>query len=197
MISEPIANRKSDSKTNVKSDQEKMDTPTLSKNYSVFCVDDDIMMRLMLQKTLTKNSSFDVAVFENGEDCVKALRSQPDIAVLDYHLTDVGDDSIMNGLDVLDKIKQHSPNTKVIMLSSQDKIEVAVKCLKKGASDYVIKDNVMRMNVEKAIHSIIRGIELKEEIKMLSQRIKRDKLLMKGYFVLVMALIFLVVYLLF
>lgn len=152
----------------------------------------------MLQKTLKDHFDFAITVFENGEDCVKALGLQPDIIILDYWLTEGEEDNpIMNGLDVLEKIKEHSPNSKVIMLSSQNEISIAVDCLKKGASDYLNKDVVMSVNVRKSVTSIIRSLELRYEINSLSQTIKRDKLLIRGYFFLVVFMLIMVCFLLF
>jgi DNA-binding NtrC family response regulator len=45
----------------------------------------------------------------------------------------------MNGLETLDKVKEFNPETPVIMLSSQDKIEVAINCMHHKAFDYVVK----------------------------------------------------------
>jgi len=73
-----------------------------------------------------------------------------------------------------------------IILSGQNDIEVAVECLKKGAVDYVVKDMVMNVNLQKIFDKIIKSIELKSEIQSLSQVIKRDKLLMRGYLTIIL-----------
>ncbi len=169
----------------------------LPDQYRVFCVDDDPMIRIHLRNTLKANKNIHVSLFESGEQCIKSLYQKPDIVILDFHLSNLEDNSTtMNGLGILEKIKELSPDSKMIMLSSQDKIEVAVRCLKKGATDYIIKDDKMTLNIKKSIDSIVKSIELKSEITELSQKIKRDKLLMKGYFILTVALVFLSVFLL-
>lgn len=167
--------------------------------YDVFCIDDDLMMRSFLRNTLKQNKNQRVHLFESGEDCLSALRrKQPDIIILDYHLsTQEDDNTILNGLEILEKIKELSPSSNVIMLSSQNEISVAIECLKKGAKDYIIKDNVMSVNIEKAINSVIKSLELRQEILFLSQKIKRDKLLIKGYFFIFLFLIAVVAFLVF
>jgi len=58
-------------------------------------------------------------------------------------------------VDVLQDIKQLKPNSQVIMLSGQDKLEVALDSMKYGAYDYVIKgensvlqmENILRISM--------------------------------------------------
>lgn len=45
----------------------------------------------------------------------------------------------MNGLNTLDIIKQRNADIAVIMLSSQDSIEIAINCMHHLAMDYVVK----------------------------------------------------------
>ena len=47
----------------------------------------------------------------------------------------------MNGLEVLDAIRERSRSTHVIFFSGQDSLEVAVEALKNGADDYIVKSN--------------------------------------------------------
>lgn len=45
----------------------------------------------------------------------------------------------MNGMELLDQIKKHSPGTECIMITAVDEARTAVECLRKGAYDYLIK----------------------------------------------------------
>ena len=179
-----------------------VDTPIKSTGkeakYTIYIVDDSPMMRRLIKRTFEPKTAFHLSYFENGEDCIAAMSTPPDMMILDFHLTlDMEDNSIMNGLDVLKKVKEISPDTKVVMLSSQNDVAVAVNCLKLGASDYVVKDEVMTVNVTKGIEKIVKSLELKEEIQSLSQTIKRDKLMIKGYSIFTITLIGMVLFLLF
>ena len=124
-----------------------------------------------------------------GEDCIKDIPEQPDIAILDYNLSIHPE--ALNGLQVLEKIIAESPNTQIIMLSAQEQVNVAIECLRKGAVDYVVKDEGIRININKVVSNIIKSIEQKEEIMLLSKTIKRDKLLMKGCLTLFLVVLFL------
>ena len=163
------------------------------KKYKVFIVDDEAMVRRMLEFKLKNREDLDVQSFSSGESCMDNLNQKPNIIILDYHMDTEREDA-MNGLETLLKIVENSPDSQVAMLSSQDNVSVAVDVLKKGAVDYIIKNSVFAVNTESAIDKIIQGLELKEEINELSARIKRDKLLMRGYFLIIATLVLLGLY---
>ena len=176
--------------------QPKNDSVTdLNKNsqYNIFFVDDESMILKMLERHFSKDARFQLFSFNSGESCLKSLNKNPDVIILDFNLSD-GTDGKMDGLDVLEKIKEQCPTAQVIMLSSQMEVQVAVDSLKKGAVDYVIKDQAMQFSVEKAVDSILKNKELKQEINELSLVIKRDKLLIKGYTVITLLLVGLLSY---
>ena len=60
----------------------------------------------------------------------------------------------MNGLETLDKIKAFNPDIPVVMLSAQDKIEVAVNCMHHKAFDYIVKSETAFIRLQKAITTI-------------------------------------------
>lgn len=165
----------------------------LNKKYKVFVVDDEPMVRKMLEFKLRDRDDLDVQAFSSGESCVENLVQKPDIIILDYHM-DTDKENAMNGLETLLKIVEVSPDSQVAMLSSQDNVAVAVDVLKKGAVDYIIKNSVFAVNTESSIDKIIQGLELKDEINELTARIKKDKLLMRGYFVIIAVLFLLAIY---
>lgn len=187
------------SKAPIQSKEEQIPTKdSASKNasnfsYRVFFVDDENMILKMLSRHFSNDDRLQLHTFNSGETCLNSIDLNPDVIILDYNLSD-GNDGKMDGLEVLQKIKEQSPTAQVVMLSAQADIKVAVDSLKKGAVDYVIKDQAMQFSVAKAIESILKSKELKNEIGQLSQVIKRDKLLIKGYTVITLLLIGLLSY---
>lgn len=164
-------------------------TGSSTRTYNIFFVDDDPMVLKMLSRHFVKNQQYNISTFSSGEACIESLSDAPDIVVLDYHLSDDMDSDKMNGLAILKKIKSLQPDTQVIMLSSQMEVQVAVDCLKKGAINYVVKDDIMQFNVQKGVESIVKSNALKDEIHQLSNTIKRDKLLIRGYSIILIALV--------
>lgn len=157
-------------------------TNEISKTYSVFLVDDDPMVLKMLSRYFTDKQAYKITTFSSGEACLAALEQKPDMVVLDYNLSseeEISDQ--VDGIEVLFKIKEQLPDTQVIMLSAQDEVQVAVDCLKRGSTNYIIKDGNMQFSIHKALDTIVKSRELKGEIHELSNTIKRDKLLIRGY----------------
>jgi two-component system, OmpR family, response regulator len=121
----------------------------------IFIVDDDPVLAEMLKDHLAKMTNYDIRIFETGEDCLSALGEQPGIIFLDYYLNSVNRDA-MNGLEVLQEIKEKDPDAEVVILSGQDKIEVAVKTMQYGAFDYIVKGESSFYRAEKAVFNIYR-----------------------------------------
>jgi two-component system OmpR family response regulator len=105
----------------------------------VFVVDDDEMMSMALEDHLTRNTLHEIHCFKTGEDCIKNLRLQPDIIILDYNLNSVEKEAA-NGMAILEAIKKLNREIPVILFSSQDAYSVALQSINKGATQYVIKD---------------------------------------------------------
>ncbi len=127
---------------------------------TIFIVDDDPMHADMLKDHLSKMSDFQIVAFSTGEDALKNIHLKPNIVFLDYYLNSVVKDA-QDGLEILQEIKKLSPNTDVVMLSGQDKIDVAVDIMKYGAFDYIVKGESAFYRAEKAVFNIYRYAKLK------------------------------------
>ncbi len=121
----------------------------MNKQKLIFIVDDDQFINTLVVKRFS-SEGFRVEAFTYGEECIKALGRNPDLIILDYYFVD-GDHKVMNGIEVLDKIKELKPETPVIILSGQDKGEIVLELARKGIIDYIIKDNNLVDNLRSAI----------------------------------------------
>ena len=119
----------------------------------LFLVDDDAVYLKLLEIELLNNTNFTIEKFATGELCIANLSHNPDVIILDYLLNGI-DKNAMNGIETLDKIKAFNPDIPVVMLSAQDKIEVAVNCMHHKAFDYVVKSETAFMNLQKIITTI-------------------------------------------
>ena len=129
---------------------------------SIFIVDDDPAQSSMLKDFLA-NSERNILIFNSGEDCLKNLDNNPDLIFLDYNFDMVGPKA-MNGVDILQEIKKRNPAIDVVMLSSQDKIEVAMNTVKYGAFDYIVKGETAFHRADNAITNIMNRIEMKSNL---------------------------------
>ncbi len=132
------------------------------KKAKVFLVDDDSIFLKVLETQFSEQTKFDIKTFSTGETCLKHLDEKPDVIFLDYYLNPA--DPNQTGLKILDKIKNVDPKINVVMLSSQDSIEVAVNCLKHDAFDYIVKSEVAFMRAQKALNLIFIQKRLQSEL---------------------------------
>jgi len=121
----------------------------------IFIVDDDPVLAEMLKDHLTKMTNYEVSVYENGEECLEHINEKPGIIFLDFYLNSIKKDA-MDGLEVLQEIKKVDPEADVVILSGQDKIEVAVKTMQYGAFDYIVKGESAFYRAEKVVFNIYR-----------------------------------------
>ncbi|MGA2407670.1 MAG: response regulator [Bacteroidales bacterium] len=118
----------------------------------IFIVDDDPFINMLVIKRFT-SEGYRLEAFEYGEDCLNALNKNPDLIILDYFFVN-NDREVMNGMEVLDKLKELKPDTPVIMLSGQEKGEIVLELARKGIDDYIIKDNNLIDNLHVAIKEL-------------------------------------------
>ena len=121
----------------------------------LFLVDDDVLYLRLLEIDFVQQTDFAFESYATGELCVKNLSHKPDVIILDYHLDSV-EKNAMNGIDTLDKIKAFNPHIPVIMLSSQDKIDVAIDCMHHKAFDYIVKSETAFIRLQKAINTFFK-----------------------------------------
>jgi DNA-binding NtrC family response regulator len=135
----------------------------------IFLVDDDVVFLKMLEIEFLENGDFVIETYESGEQCIKNLTNKPDIIILDYLLDGV-DKNAMNGLLTLDQIKSFDPEIPVIILSAQDKIEVAVNCMHHKATDYVVKSETAFLRLKKIITDALQYKKLKKQLNWYMER---------------------------
>lgn len=142
----------------------------MNKNkIKLFLVDDDVLFLKSLEIEFLQHADFDIETFATGELCLANLSHLPDIIILDYYLDSI-DKTAMNGIETLDKIKAFNPDIPVVMLSAQDKIEVAIDCMHHKATDYVVKSETAFMRLQKIITTILRFNKLENELNWYMER---------------------------
>ncbi|MEJ7587461.1 MAG: response regulator [Ferruginibacter sp.] len=125
-----------------------------NKKISVFLVDDDALYLKLLYSELSTIPEYVIHTFTTGERCLENLSEMPDVIVLDYYLNGI-EKNALNGLETLARIKSQYPEIPVIMLSAQDKIEVAVNCMKLQAFEYIVKSETAYARLHSAIATML------------------------------------------
>ncbi|WP_276496045.1 sigma-54-dependent transcriptional regulator [Pontibacter litorisediminis] len=133
--------------------------------FKIFILDDDIWYSELLEYHLSLNPDYELKKFHAAKDCLANLHQRPNVLTLDYSLPD------KNGAEVLHKIKEQSPDTQVIIISGQKDVATAVDLLKKGAYDYIVKDEDTPERLWNTVNKIRENVSLREEIDQLREEI--------------------------
>lgn len=87
-----------------------------------------------------------------------------DAILLDFKLPD------MSGLQVLDILKQQHPHTAVIMLTGHGSERVAVRAMKGGAQDYLIKDRLQSDVLQHTVRNVVHQTQLRQQLQKKEQQ---------------------------
>ncbi|MBV5339486.1 MAG: response regulator [Deltaproteobacteria bacterium] len=117
----------------------------------IFVVDDD---RFVLESvtTLLSEFGFSVRAFSNGQEAVRQFVLEP----VDLVLTDINM-PIMDGLELLEKIRFLDRETPVVLMTAYADLDVAVKAIQKGAFDFIIKP----YRPPSLVHTVEKGVDFK------------------------------------
>jgi phosphoserine phosphatase RsbU/P len=143
----------------------------------VLIVDDDAMVRRLLQTTLTR-WDYEVVIATDGEKAWDILKRDdaPSLALMDWTMPR------MDGLELCKRVRtlKRSPRPYLIFLTAKGRIEDIVTGLEAGADDYMIKP-FEREELRSRIHAGLRVIELErslaDRVAELEDALQRVKLL--------------------
>ncbi len=113
-----------------------------------FIVDDDHFSRMLYRQHLINLGFKNNILFDNGYDCIRKLDLSPDVIFLDYDMQP------LNGLDVLQIVREHNPNIRLFIISSNSDKEIADEAIKQGALGYIKKGERDLEMISNAISSI-------------------------------------------
>ncbi len=118
------------------------------KKLRIFLVEDSEIYSMMLDYKLQDIANYRFTIYETAEEALENLYVNPDCIILDYYLPG------MNGLEALKNIKSKQPNIPVIILTSQNDVQVALDVMKAGASEYISKNALVVETLYETINKI-------------------------------------------
>lgn len=114
----------------------------------ILVVDDEPVALTSVRRLLKRRGYRDVEICATGKDAVHKIKNNDyDIVLLDLLMPEV------DGLQVLESTKPFSPHTEFIILTAVDDIATAVKAIRVGAYDYLVKpadNNSLILSIERA-----------------------------------------------
>lgn len=147
----------------------------MSRKIKVLIVDDEVLVRIGIIHAFSwEDHGFEiVGEASDGETCLQMTRRyQPDLIVLDINMPG------MNGLQVLQRLKEEEFPGKIIMLTCYDEFEYVRKALRCGAADYVLKSNLSESGLPDAVLRLDYGADRQaDRIDAAGQKIKSEKYL--------------------
>jgi DNA-binding NarL/FixJ family response regulator len=124
----------------------------MSKPVNIMIADDHSMVREGLKQLLELDG--DIAVIaeaSNGKQCIELLdETRTDVLLLDINMPQ------MNGLQVLQYIRENRKKVKVLILTIHNEVEYLMKAVEIGVDGYVLKDSDSVV-LKKAIFCVNRG----------------------------------------
>ena len=137
----------------------------MDKKATVLVVDDENGIRESFKMIL--KDQYQILLAKTGEEALAIFKDNPvDVILLDILLPDI------NGIVLLERLKGMDVNTEIIMVTGVKEIQSAVKAIKLGAYEYIIKP----FNVEDIINVIDRALEkhnLVREVTYLRTELER------------------------
>lgn len=135
---------------------------------NIFIVEDNEVFRIALRsgiETVFSEKNIKVHSFETGEKAMENFTTmKPKIVILDYNLNSKVSEAA-NGIKVLDLIKNKDQETNVILLTSEDNINIATTAFKHGAADYVVKTETQFTKINFSLSNIFKKIDADKEAK--------------------------------
>ena len=123
-----------------------------STGADILVVDDEADIRELVSGLL-EDEGHAVRVASNSEEALAGVRARkPSLIVLDIWMQGGG----MDGLELLDMVKELDPDLPVVMMSGHGNIETAVSALKRGAYDFIekpFKSDRLVVVVERALEA--------------------------------------------
>ena len=123
----------------------------MSKKYSIVIIDDEVEILDMLSRFLSRNQNFAVQTFSNPVSALSSINNNTkyDLVLLDIIMPQ------MNGLDVLEKLKDMNSDQKVIMMTAYSTLDKVLKSHKIGATNYVMKPFSSLDSLEKKVVEVL------------------------------------------
>ena len=117
---------------------------------TILVVDDERLIRWSLEQQLQREG-YVVVLAETGSEALhKAQVESPDLVLLDVRLPDA------DGLEILERLRTAESDLPVIMITAHGGVESAVRAMKLGAHDYIIKPfdmDELKLTVRKALET--------------------------------------------
>ena len=132
---------------------------------NISCVEDDPVYSKYLSYCIKQNPDHSVKTFVSAKQFLDDLPTDSELVTLDYSLPDMGCEKLIR------EIRKKQPDLAIIVISAQEDISTAVGLLKKGAYDYIVKNEDTKDRLLNTIKHIAETNKLQKEVRTLRKEI--------------------------
>ncbi len=134
---------------------------------NILLVDDDKTFCRMSKYHISLNPNNTLEVCHTVNSFKQKMSTDIDLALIDYYLPDG------RGEDLLEYCKQQYPDTEVVIVSGQEEISLAIDMMRKGAYDYVTKDEHVLKRIWGIVGRLSDKLSLKDEVSSLKKKLSK------------------------
>lgn len=137
------------------------------QNYTIAIIEDDPLVNSTVKGILATKYSKVISYTDAYQAQSEIGMISPDLVLLDIFL------GHYNGLDILETLREQGYTMPVIMMTAFSDIKMAVRAMKLGAEDFIVKPldlEQLELSVEKAL----KNFDLRRQVDLLSEKIKEE-----------------------
>ena len=139
------------------------------QNYTVVVIEDDPLVNTTVKDILSDKYTR-VLTYTNAEQAQEELHIiGPDIVLLDIFLGDA------DGLDILEQLRKQGYSMPVIMMTAFSDIKMAVRAMKLGAEDFIVKPLDLEQ-LEVSVERALQNYDLRRQVNLLSEQLKQEQM---------------------
>jgi two-component system, NtrC family, response regulator AtoC len=138
------------------------------QNYTIMVIEDDPLVNQTVKDILSSKYS-KVVTFIDAQKAQEELAVvAPDLVLLDIFL------GHFNGLDILEQMRTQGFTVPVIMMTAFSDIKMAVRAMKLGAEDFIVKPLDLEQ-LEVAVERALQNYDLRRRVDLLSEKLKEEQ----------------------
>ena len=137
------------------------------QNYSIVVIEDDPLVNSTVKSILTSKYS-KVMTFTDAQQAQEEIPIiGPDLILLDIFLGHA------NGLDILENLRKQGYAIPVIMMTAFSDIKMAVRAMKLGAEDFIVKPLDLEQ-LEVSVERALQNYDLRRQVDLLSEKLREE-----------------------
>ncbi|MEM0909968.1 MAG: EAL domain-containing protein [Pseudomonadota bacterium] len=134
----------------------------MRRHLRVLLVDDDLVDRKIIKRSFVEQS-FEIDVVEAtsvAEGLVMLHKNSFDVIILDYRMPQA------TGIEMIKELRSRPDlgQVAIIMMSSDQNEDVAVACIEAGAQDFILKSDLSKLNIQRALMHAQKRFELEHKL---------------------------------